>query len=107
MIDGHIINKLGDNCAKQVDIARFRALKAGTSVFFPVGLEDWEGGDDLVICPDANNGCFNCQACPCAEVHSRSECHQGLGEWEWGRDKESCGCPECDKLDQEQYDEIH
>ena len=91
--------------AAEVDIARFRALKAGTSVFFPVGLEDWEGGDDLVICPDANSGCANCQSCPCAEVHSRSECHEWVNVW--GEHKSSCGCPECDKVDQEQYDEIH
>ena len=68
-------------------------------------MNDWEGGDDLVICPDASSGCANCQDCPCAEVHSRSECHEWVNVW--GEHKESCGCPECDLVDQEQYDEIH
>lgn len=84
---------------------RDSAILSGMSVSYAQGLEDWEGGDDLVICPDANSGCDNCQSCPCAEVHSRSECHGWVNAWD--EYKETCGCPECDLVDQEQYDEIH
>lgn len=88
------------------DALMYMAIKAGTDVFFAKeGLEDWEGGDDLVICPDASPGCANCQNCPCAEVHSSSECHEWVNIW--GEHKESCGCPECEVLDQFKYDELH
>ena len=102
---GIFMDEAAEMSSHSVDALRYSTINAGTSVLSAEVLEDWEGGDDLVICPDANSGCADCQSCPCAEVHSRSECHEWVNVW--GDHKKSCGSPECDLVDQEQYDEIH
>jgi hypothetical protein len=55
--------------------------------------------DPLMICPNSIDGSAMCMGCSCYEVHCESECGRSMAEQE-------AGCPECQLIDQEEYDRL-
>lgn len=56
--------------------------------------------DPLMICPGIGEDIAMCLGCTCREVHCESECGRSRFEQE-------AGCPDCEHIDQENYDETH
>lgn len=90
-------HKLSQNMREVSDRLAYQAFKNGTSVRFAKGLEDWEGGEDFIICPNSDATQDKCKGCLCANVHTVAECAQWINMW--GDHKQMQDCPGCEVLD--------